>query len=368
MSHVFTSQLTRADHDRLGARFLIMTAVFLACGYSPYAREARAADKPPLLLEKSIAIPDVPTGPYSDSLAVDAVGHRVFATPQAAKHVAVLDVKEGCVVKTIPIGNPHGIFYSTQLKRLFVVDGASGDVKVFNGEDYSLVKTIRLTKGADSMTYDPKSQSLFVGNGGEDANMKQALVSVIDAVQMEKVADISVNTLGLEGLAVDSEKRILYVNLDENDKGVAVVDLNKREVVDTWKLPAGPHRSKAIAFDDAHARLFVVSRDTAMHGSIIVFNVANGKLVATLPVGGWADGISIDQKRRRIYVSTGLGYMETYAIESNDTYRRLDPVETAILGKTSIYSAELDRVYVDIPHVGSGSEDAAKVMIFRPTP
>jgi DNA-binding beta-propeller fold protein YncE len=282
--------------------------------------------------------------------------------------VAVLDVKEGSVVKTIPIGNPHGIFYSTQLKRLFVVDGASGDVKVFNGEDYSLVKTIPLTRGADSMTYDPRSQSLFVGNGGEDAKMKQALVSVIDAVHMEKVADIPVNTLGLEGLAVDSAKRILYVNLDENDKGVAVVDLNKREVVDIWKLPAGPHRSKAIAFDDAHARLFVVSRDSAMRGSIIIFNVADGQPVATLPVGGWADGISIDQRRQRIYVSTGLGYMETYTIESNDVYRRLEPVETAILGKTSLYSAELDRVYVDIPHLGSGSEDAAKVMIFRPTP
>ncbi len=105
-----------------------------------------------------------------------------------------------------------------------------------------------------------------------------------------------------------------------------------------------------------------------MRGTIVVLNTTNGQQVTTLPIGSWADGIFIDQKRQRIYVSTGLGYIETYAIEPNGVYRRLASVESALLAKTSLYSSEFDRLYVDVPHLGSGSEDAARVMIFKPVP
>ena len=60
--------------------------------------------------------PAVPAGPYSDYLALDIAGNRLFATPQAAKSVAVLDLKGGQVLKMIPgFGNPHGVFYSPTL-------------------------------------------------------------------------------------------------------------------------------------------------------------------------------------------------------------------------------------------------------------
>jgi len=46
-------------------------------------------------------IPDVAVGPYSDHLAIDVVGKRLYATPQAAKAVAALDLKDGRVLKMI---------------------------------------------------------------------------------------------------------------------------------------------------------------------------------------------------------------------------------------------------------------------------
>ncbi len=164
-------------------------------------------------------------------------GGRLFATPQAAKAIAVLDLKDGPVLKMISgIGNPHGSFYSPNLKRLFVADGANGDLKVFSGEDYSLIKTIPLARDADWLVYDPHSQFIYVNNGGEDAGMNHSLISVVDTVRMEKVADIPIATPGLEASVLDSGRQLLYVNLVE-EAAVAVVDLGMRRAVATWKLP-----------------------------------------------------------------------------------------------------------------------------------
>lgn len=353
----------RTGHAGLGIRLASATAILLACLPSLGAPRVSAADVP-LVPEGSMTIPGVPPGPYSDYLFIDLGSSRLFATPQAAKAVAVLDLKNGRVLKMITgIGNPHGVFYSPTLQRLFVCDGASGDVKVFSGKDYSLIKTIPLARGADGLVYDPRSKFIYVNNGGEDAGMSHSLISAVDTVGMKKVADITIATPGLEASAVDPAKQLLYVNLVD-EAAVAVVDLRKRQTVRTWKLPAGVQNNIAMAIDTEHARLYVASRDSEMHGSLIVLDTTNGRSLAKLPIGGWADGISIDQKRRRIYVSTGVGHVDTYAIGPHDTYRRLPAVDTAVLAKTSLYSSELDRLYVSEPHLG---DTMARVLIFKPS-
>jgi DNA-binding beta-propeller fold protein YncE len=349
----------------LSARLLFATAVLLAFHLGLRPSQASAADTP-LVLKESITIPGVPLGPYSDHLAVDSTRGRLFATPQAAKAVAVLDLRGGRVLRMIHgIGNPHGIFYSSTLKRLFVVDGQSGDLKIFNGEDYSLIKTVSLKLGADASVYDPDTRLLYVNNGGEDAGMSQSLVSAVDTVRMEKVADIPVAAPSLEGSVIDSAKQLLYVNLD-TQSAVAVVDLLKRRTVAIWKLPGGGHRNMAIALDTARARLYVACRDSAMRGSIIVLDATSGRPAAQLPIDGWTDGIFFDHKRQRVYALTGAGHIDTYAIERNGAYYRLPTVDTALLAKTGLYSDGLDRMYVDVPQLGP--HDSAQVMVFKPVP
>ena len=338
-------------------------AILLVCCLPFVAPKAPAAG-PPFVLQKSITMPAVPPGPYSDYLAIDLAGKRLFATPQAAKAVAVLDLRDGHVLKMIPgLGNPHGILYSPALQRLFVADGENGDVKVFSGEDYSLIRTIPLARGADGFVYDPRSKFIYVNNGGEDAGMNHSLISVVDTVRMEKVADIPIATPSLEASVIDSGKNLLYVNLVD-ESAVAIVDLRTRQRVGTWKLPAGGHANVPIALDAAHGRLFVGCRDSSMHGTLIVLNTGDGHPVASLPIGGWADGISVDQKRQRIYVSTGVGHIDTYAIGAHDVYRRLPSVDTAVMAKTSLYSSELDRMYVSAPHLG---DDPAQILVFKPS-
>lgn len=342
-------------------RLLVVSALLLGFASSHAAPRAHGAGAP-LALQRSIVIPDVPVGPYSDHMAVDPAGKRLFATPQAAKAVAVLDLVHGRVLKMIGgFGNPHSIFYSARLQRLFVTDGQSGEVKVFSGTDYSLIRTIRLEIGADGMIYDPRSQLLYVNNGGDDAGKRDSVISVVDVARMRKVADIPIAAPDLEAAVIDSGRQLLYVNLVD-ESAVAVVDLRKRQAIATWKLPAGAGRNLAIALDTPHARLFVACRESAMHGAVFVLDSADGRMVARLPIGGYPDGISIDHKRQRIYVSTGVGHIETYAMDSGDVYHQEPQVDTAVMAKTSLYSGDLDRLFVSLPHLTTD----AQIMIFAP--
>ena len=349
-----------AERACLGRGPLIAAVVLLAFASWIATTRALAADAP-LILRRSIVMPDVPIGPYSDHMDVDLAGKRLFATPQAAKAVAVLDLADGHVLKMLGgFGNPHSIFYSASSKRLFVTDDTSG-VKVFNGENYSLIRTVPLAAGADGMIYDPRTRFLYVNNGGEDAGMSHSLISVIDVARMRKVADIPIASPGLEAAVVDSARQLLYVNLVD-ESAVAVVDLRKRRLIAKWKLPAGAGRNLASALDIPHGRLYVACRESPMHGSLFVLNSTDGRSLARLPIGGYPDGISIDHERQRIYVSTGVGHVETYTIGPGDTYRRQPRVDTAVMAKTSLYSPQLDRLFVSVPHLTTD----AQIMIFEP--
>ena len=350
-----------AESHRFG-RALVAAMAPLAYCFSAIPSYGSAVVAP-LTQESSISIPHVPVGPYADHLAVDVDGGRIFATPQAAKAVAVLDLRGRRVLKMLTgIGDPHGIFYSEDLKRLFVVDGASGDVKVYSGKDYALIKTIPDIEGGDSLVYDPTSRVIYINSSGEDVGSGESFVSVVDVSRMETIGTIPIATPYLEASTVDAKRGLLYV---EGESDIFVIDLKTRKTKSRWH-ESGGHRNKAIVLDAQRARLYLACRDSPMRGSIVVLSAVNGSLVTTLPIDGWADSIFLDQKRQRIYVSTGAGYIDTYNIDSAGAYHEEQRVETAILAKTSQYSRRLDRLYVDVPHLGDFG--AAEVLVFRPVP
>lgn len=325
------------------------------------------ADNAPLVLVRSMTIPHVPIGPYSDHLAVDTVQGRVFATPQAAHEVAVFSYRTGRLLKLIHgIGDPHGIHYSPTLRRLFVVDGASAELKVFNGDNYALIRSIRLRRGDDEMVHDPGTKLLYVSNGGEDAGMDYSLVSVVNMASMRKIKDIRISAPSIEGSAIDSRRQLLYVALD-TQFAVAVVDLKKGKTVAIWKLPAG-HRDMAIAVDPNRPRIYVACRDSAMRGSLLVLDTSTGHVLASLPIGGWTDGIGFDRKRNRIYVPAGVGHIYTYAVDPNGVYREMPQVDTSILAKTGLYSNKAGLMFVDVPELFPALYERARVMEFRPEP
>jgi len=316
----------------------------------------------PLTLVQTIVMPEVPAGPYADHMAIDLKGERLFTTPQANKAVDVLDLKSGKVLHTISgFGNPHAILYREDRNRLFVTDGGIGALRIFDATTYRELKSIKLELDADGIGYDASTGYLYVSNGGDAAGKEYSLISIIDTSREEKVGDIRVQAPGLEAMVLDPSNGRLYINLPESSS-IAVIDLQKRAVVANWPLTKGKD-NMAFALDAAEHLLYVGCRDTDVRGSIIVVDSQTGKEIDRLPIGGWVDSMFYEPKTNRIYASSGVGEVFTYEHETDGSYKALEPVDTAVMAKTSLYSPELSRLFVAVPHLGG---TPSKVLVFAP--
>jgi DNA-binding beta-propeller fold protein YncE len=316
----------------------------------------------PLALVQTIAMPEVPAGPYSDHMALDVQGRRLFTTPQANKAVDVLDLGTGRVLHTISgFGNPHSILYRADRNRLFVTDGGTGSLRIFDATTYREIKSIKLELDADGIGYDDKSGYLYVSNGGDAAGKDYSFISIVDTAREEKIGDIRIEAPGLEAMLIDHASKRLYINLPESSS-IAVVDLQRKSVITNWPLAMGKN-NMAFAFDPERHLLYVGCRDTDVRGSIVIVNTQTGKELERLPIGGWVDSMFYDPATNRIYASSGVGEVFTYQRQADGRYKALSPVDTAVMAKTSLYSPELHRLFVSVPHLG---ETVAKVLVFNP--
>lgn len=315
----------------------------------------------PLTLVQTIPLPAVPDGPYADHMALDVTGQRLFVTPQAQSAVAVLDLKAGNVLRTIRgFGNPHAVLYRRDRSRLFVSDGR-GEVVILDANSYRRIHAIPLEPNADAIAYDSRTGVLYVGNGGEDAGKTYSFVSLIDTNTESKLADIRINTPALEAMVVDEPRDQLYVNMPEENQ-IGIIDLRQRALVQSWQLRLA-RRNEAFALDTDHHLLYVGCNEGDVRGGLLVVDTLTGKELQKLPLGSWVDSMFYDARRQRVYASTGVGAVFSYERGIDGRLRQTESVDTAVMARTSLFSPELDRLLVMVPHLGWTS---AKVLVFRP--
>ena len=320
-----------------------------------------AAVEGPLALVQTINMPDVPAGAYADHMAIDVKGGRLFTTPQAERAVVVLDLKAGKVLRTIRgFVNPHTLLYRADRGRLYVTDG-KGELVIVDAVSYRRLKSIPLEADADEAGYDPRTGLFYVGNGGDEAGKAYSLVSVIDTTAETKIDDIRIKTPSLEGMVVDGLQNRLYLNLPGNH-AIGVVDLGSRALVDRWPVKLAS-RNEAFAIDAVQHLLFVGCNDGDMRGRLVVIDTRTGRELQSLPLGSWVDGMHYDTRRQRLYASTGIGEIFSYQRAADGKLQPLAAVDTAVMARTSLFSAELDRLFVMVPHLGW---TPAKVLVFRP--
>ena len=319
----------------------------------------------PLKFVEALVMPDVPKGPYSDHLAVDIPGHRLFATPQAQKSVQVFDFTTGKPLHTISgIQNPHSVLYRSDLNQIYVTDGEAGLLRVYKGSDYSQIKSIDHLPDADSIGYDPVTKYLYVTNGGKDAGLDHALLTIVDTTTLNRLGDIKLPALSPEAMAMESIGTRIYVDLMDKNL-VAVVDRKKQELLATWPVTKC-RKPIAAGLDEANHRLFVGCRDTETSGAIDIFDTQTGKELETLPIGGWVDYIAYDSDSHRIYASCGApvpdgGDLFVFHSDGQGHYKLLAKVPTAPRAKTALFVPEINRVFVSVPHF----EKEARVLVFQ---
>ncbi len=331
----------------------------------PLALIARPHSNGPLRFLMAVVMPDVPKGPYSDHLAVDLEGHRLFATPQAQKSVQVIDFTTGKLLHTITgIANPHSILYRQDLEQIFVTDGGDGLLRIYGGKDYKPLKTVDNLPDADSIGYDPATKLLYVTTAVKDGGSEASALSIIDTTSAALLGQIKLPAESPEAMAMETSGPLIYVDLMDQNQ-VAVVDRSKRTVSAIWPVTKCK-KDIAAGLDEAHHRLFVGCRDTETHGTLDVFDTRTGKELETYPLGGWVDYIIYDPPAGRIYASCGApvpdgGAIYVYQSTADGHYSLLAKTPTAPRAKTALYVPEIRRMFVSVPHF----EDQARILFYE---
>jgi hypothetical protein len=60
-----------------------------------------------------------------------------------------------------------------------VTDGSDGDLKIFNGTSYELLKTVELPVDSDATGYDPVTHNLYIADGGLDAKLSHTFLEIV---------------------------------------------------------------------------------------------------------------------------------------------------------------------------------------------
>jgi len=114
-----------------------------------------------------------------------------------------------------------------------------------------------------------------------------------------------------------------------------------------------------MALDETNHRLFVGCRKPAR---LVIFDTETGNQVQDLEISGDTDDLFYDVKRQRIYISCGEGSIDVISEESGNAFRPLAKVKTASGARTCLFSPELDRLFLAVPHRGN---QRAEIRVYK---
>jgi len=309
---------------------------------------AQSAEKSVLQLEGKIPLGDVRG--RIDHMAVDPKRQRLFVAELGNNTVGVVDLAKKSVIQRLTgLKEPQGVGYEPSSDTLFVANARDGSVRFFEGDAYKAAGGIDLGGDADNIRIDTAAKHVIIGYG-------EGGLAVLDPASRKTIGNASLKAHP-ESFQLDRNGRI-FVNLPDA-RAVAVVDSALGKQLASW--PMDKSGNFAMAIDRDRNLLLVVFRSPP---ELAVLSLADGKRIATVDTCGDVDDLFIDQKRNRIYLSCGAGFVDVFEINGG-AYRRMSRIPTAPGARTSFFALELDRLLVA---ARATSAEPAAIWVFRPLP
>lgn len=304
-----------------------------------------AQEKAPLKLLQATPLPELHDGDF-DHLTPDLAGNRLFVTAEENSKVLVFDLKTNKLIHTIDdLKAPHSMLYRADLKKLFVADSDLGEVKIYETDSYKPAGSIKVREGADASGYDPSSKLFYVVNGGKDAKLPNAYISVIDVDTGKTEADIKIDSNDVEGVAFEKSGPRMFVNV-RGKNAVEVYDRKSRTLLATWSIAQEGKNPTSMSFDESTHRLFLGTR---VPGKLVVLDSESGKVVSDYPAAAMVDDMAFDGGSKRIYFA-GSEFLDVFHQQDADHYDRIGHIPTSFRAKTGVLVPELNRYYLAVPH------------------
>ena len=315
--------------------FVICAAMALAASFATRAQEQGRA---PMRLTATIRLADVRG--RIDHFDVDLSEKRLFMSALGNNTVEVFDIATNKRIHTIRgLHEPQGVTFVPSTSRIFVANGDDGNVRIFDGKSYQLLKSAHLASDADDTRLDAAKQQVYVGYGDKG----NAGLAIFDGATGNEVGTIPLPAHP-EGFQLEQKGSMIYVNIPEANNVIEVVDRSARKIVATWKLGSAEDNFP-MTLDEADHRLFVVCRTPA---ELLALDTNSGKILAKVPSVEHADDVWYDAANKRIYVSGGQGFITVVAQEDADHYSRVTEFKTAEGGRTSLLAPELGKLFLGV--------------------
>jgi hypothetical protein len=136
-----------------------------------------AQARQPLEPVQTIALPDVRG--RIDHLDIDLDGERLFVAALGNDTVEVIDLHAGQRSARLEhLQEPQGVAYVPEAKRLFVANGRSGRVDIFEGASLADAGHVDGLEDADNVRYEPNSGHVYVGYGNALATIDAATLKL----------------------------------------------------------------------------------------------------------------------------------------------------------------------------------------------
>jgi DNA-binding beta-propeller fold protein YncE len=320
--------------------------LFALLSISAGCSSARAPEKPPLVLVRSIAMPGV--SGRVDHLALDPGRGLLLVAALGSGAVELIDLARASVTGRIDgLREPQGIGVIPELNEIVVACGGDGSVRFYREDNLAPIGAISVGDDADDVRIDPISRRVFVGYG-------KGGLAIIDPNSRPTLARIALPAHP-EGFQINGGRA--YVNLPDAGE-IGVIDLRLGRLAGRW-LNHGRRRNFPLDIDRNAGEAAVVYR---LPARLVLLDEQSGVERAAVSTCGDADDVYFDGRRARVYVICGSGDVDVF-LRDQAALTRLASVETAPGSRTGLFDPASDRLYV-ASRAGSGHP--ATILIYQP--
>jgi YVTN family beta-propeller protein len=259
-------------------------------------------------------IQEIPVGGVGgwDYLSIDPAAHRLYVSH--ASVVVVIDTVTNTVVGKIEdTPGVHGLAVAPDLRKGFTTNGSENKSSVVDLTTLKTLTKVETGQGPDGMLYDPGQHEVYTFNGRGNS------ATVIDARTNAVIATIPLGGRPESG-AADPKVGRVFDNIESTSEVVAI-DTKSHKVANRWPIAPGEGAS-GMAIDPDHQRLFLGAGGT---NTMVMFDYANGKVVASVPIGAGVDANAFDPGLQLAFASSSDG---TVTIAHEDSPSKLTVVQT----------------------------------------
>ena len=273
-----------------------------------------------------------------DYLTTDAEARRVYIS--RGTHVMVLDADSGKGVGDIAdTPGVHGIALAPELGRGFTSNGREGTVSIFDIKTLATGSKVKVGDNPDAILYDPATKRVFTFNGRSQDS------TVVDAASGKVLGTIKLD--GKPEFAASDAKGMIYVNIEDKSE-LTAIDSNKMEVKANWPLAPCTEPS-GLSIDRKKRRLYVGCDNKMM----AVVDADSGKVLATPAIGEGVDATTFDAETGLAFASCGGDGVLTVVKEESPGKFTVENVPTQKGARTLALDAKTHNVFVVTAQFGA---------------